>query len=293
MTGNLLTGMSTNREVRIYVAETSEMVASAQKTHDLSPMSTAALGRTITGAAMMGMMSKIEKEKLTLQIKGSGEIQLMVAVADTKGHVKAYTSEPHASLQTNDLGKIAVGQAVGKEGQVVVIRDMGMKDPFIGQSDLVSGEIAEDLTYYFGQSEQQATAIGLGVFLTPDARVKSAGGFLVQLLPEASEATIEQLESNLSGMKSITQLFEEGLTIEQIAGQVFAGLGLDELERYPLYYQCDCSKEKMGAGLKSLGKSTLTEILTEDGGAELTCHFCNTKYQFSRDDLKTLIESMA
>lgn len=292
MHGKLITGMTHNREVRIYAAETTAMVEAARETHDLSPMSTAALGRTITGAAMMGMMSKIDKEKLTLQIKGSNEIKLMVAVADTHGNVKAYTTDPHAALKTYENGKIAVGEAIGKEGKVIVIRDYGMKEPFVGQSDLVSGEIAEDLTYYFGQSEQQATAIGLGVFLTPEASVKSAGGFMVQLLPEATDETIDQLESNLSGLKSITQLLEEGLTIEQIAGQVLAGLGMEELETYKLTYQCDCSRDKMLNGLASLGKTTLNQFAEEDGQAELVCHFCNKKYMFSKDELLEIITSL-
>lgn len=292
MFGKMITGMSHNREVRIYVAETTDMVAAARETHDLSPMSTAALGRTITGATMMGMMSKIDKEKLTLQIKGSNDIKLMVAVADTHGHVKAYTTDPHAELKTYENGKIAVGEAVGKDGKVIVIRDFGMKEPFVGQSDLVTGEIAEDLTYYFGQSEQQATAIGLGVYLTPEASVKSAGGFIVQLLPEAKEETIEQLEANLSGLSSMTQLLEDGLTIEQIAGQVLAGLGMDELETYQLAYQCDCSRDKMLSGLKSLGKTTLEELKTEDGQAELVCHFCNKEYLFNEDDLAKIIAEL-
>lgn len=292
MFGKLITGMTHNRQVRIYVAQTTDMVDAARATHDLSPISTAALGRTLTAAVMMGMMSKIDKEKVTLQIKGSGDIKLMIAIADTHGHVKSYSSNPHAETRTNELGKLAVGESVGTDGKVIVIRDYGMKEPFIGQSDLVSGEIAEDLVHYFGQSEQQPTAVGLGVFLSPDASVKSAGGFIVQLLPETDDETIDQLEANLSGMKSITQLFEEGLTIEQIAGQVLAGLGLDEMETYPLEYVCDCSKEKMKTGIMSIGQTALQEILDEDGEAELICHFCNSKYLFTENELIDLINQM-
>ncbi|MBE0449229.1 MAG: Hsp33 family molecular chaperone HslO [Clostridia bacterium] len=292
MFGKLITGMTHNREVRIYVAETTKMVEAARATHDLSPMSTAALGRTLTAAVMMGMMSKIDNEKLTLQIKGSNDIKLMIAIADTHGHVKGYTSNPHAETRVNELKKLAVGDSIGTDGKVIVIRDYGMKEPFIGQSNLVSGEIAEDLAYYFAQSEQQPTAVGLGVYLSSDASVKSAGGFIVQLLPETKEDTIDQLEANLSGMKSITQLFEEGLTIEQIAGQVLAGLGLDELETYPLEYVCDCSREKMKSGMMSIGKTAIQEILDEDGEAELICHFCNSKYLFTEEELIELINQM-
>ena len=290
MKGTLITGMTHNREVRIYVAETTQMVDAARKIHDLSPMSTAALGRVITAASMMGMMSKIDQEKMTLQVKGSNEIPLMVAVADTHGNVKAYTANPIAELRYNQAGKLDVGQAVGQDGQIIVIRDWDMKEPFIGQSQLVSGEIAEDIAQYFAQSEQQATAVALGVTLSKDAAVSYAGGFIVQLLPETTESTIEQLESNLNQLPSLTQLFEEGLDMLQIAHQVLAGLGLDELESYELHYQCDCSEERMTRALLSIGKEEIKSIMEEDHQAEMVCHFCNKKYTFSEEMLKTLID---
>lgn len=286
----LITGMSENREVRVYVAETTEMVNSARALHDLSPISTQALGRTITAAAMMGMMSKIEKEKVTLQIKGSNEIKLILAIADIYGNVKGYISNPVAENKWRADGSLAVGEAVGKEGRIVVIRDFGMKEPFIGQCEMVSGEIAEDVANYFAVSEQQPTAVGLGITLTANGTVKNAGGFLVQLLPETSEATLQQIEANLSGMKSVTQLLEEGLSIQQIAHQIFAGLGLEELEEYPLHYRCDCSRDKMEKALVSLGKNELRELIEEDGCAELKCHFCNKVYQFEREALEALYE---
>ncbi len=289
MNGKLITGMTHNREVRIYVALTTDMVDKARELHDLSPMSTAALGRTITAAALMGMMSKIDEEKMTLQIKGSNDIKLMVAVADTHGHVKAYMTHPHAETQLDEKGRLDVGKAVGKEGQIIVIKDLGMKEPFIGQCELVSGEIAEDVAQYFAQSEQQPTAVSLGVSLSKEAKVKYAGGFLVQLLPETTEETIEQLEANLSGLPSIMQLFEEGLDIMHIAHQVFAGLGLDELESYDLSYSCDCSREKMKNALISLGNKEITEIIEEVGQAELSCHFCNQTYLFDRDELLQML----
>lgn len=288
MKGNLMTALSHNKEVRIYVAETTEMVEAARATHDLSPMSTAALGRTLTGAVIMGMMSKIDKEKVTLQIKGTNEIGLLIAIADTHGNVKAYTSTPHASSTFNEAGKFDVGHAVGKDGKMVVIRDIGMKEPFIGQSDLISGEIAEDLAHYFMQSEQQATAVGLGVLLGNTTKVKAAGGFIVQLLPGASEETISALEANLSGMKSVTALFEDGLDTKQIAHQVLAGLGMEELETYELNYVCDCSRDKMRTALTTVGADTIRQLREEDGGAELVCHFCETKYHFNEDELKEI-----
>lgn len=292
MTGTLMTALSQNKEVRIYVAETTEMVEAARSIHDLSPMSTAALGRTLTGAVIMGMMSKIDKEKVTLQIKGTNELGLLIAIADTHGHVKAYTSTPHAPNRFNAEGKFDVGGAMGTDGKMVVIKDIGMKEPFIGQSPLVSGEIAEDLAHYFLQSEQQATAVGLGVLLGNTTKVKAAGGFIVQLLPGASEETISALEANLSGMKSVTALFEDGLTTHQIAHQVLAGLGLDELENYPLYYKCDCSKEKMKTALSTVGETAIREMREEDRGAELVCHFCNTTYGFTEDELLEIEKNM-
>jgi len=290
MKGTLITGMTNNREVRIYVAQTTEMVEEARKTHDLSPVSTSALGRTITAAAMMGMMSKIDKEKLTLQIKGSGAIKLMVAIADSHGNVKAYTTDPQADNFFTEDGKLDIGAAVGKEGQIIVIRDYGMKEPFIGQCNLVSGEIAQDIAQYFVQSEQQPTAVSIGVSLSKEAKVNYAGGFIVQILPETSEETISQLEANLSGLPPLTRLFEEGLDVMQVAHQVFAGLGLDELETYTLNYKCDCSRDKMSAALTSLGKQELLEMIEEDGQAELICHFCNEKYHFNALELTALLE---
>lgn len=293
MKGKLITGMSKNREVRIYVAQTTEMVESARQIHDLSPISTSALGRTITAAAMMGMMSKIDKEKLTLQLKGDQAIKQIVAVADTHGNVKAYISDPHAENIFNNAGKLDVGAAIGTEGQLVVIRDYGMKEPFIGQCKLVSGEIAEDIASYFAVSEQQPSAVSLGVSLSKDAKVDFAGGFIVQILPETSEETLGQLESNLTGLPSLTQFFEEGLDMMQIAHQVFAGLGLDEMEEYELNYRCDCSREKMETALMSLGKKELMDIADEEGQAELVCHFCNSRYSFDKVELLALIQELA
>lgn len=288
--GQFITGMSDNRHVRIYMVDTADVIESARAIHDLSPMSTAALGRVMTAAVLMGMMSKIDEASLTLQIQSSGDIAHMVAVADAHGHVKAYTTTPQAETHYDAQGHLDVGRAVGAEGRVIVVRDDGMKTPFVGQSQLVSGTIAEDITAYFSQSEQQATAVALGVVLGRDASIPHAGGFLVQLLPDASEETISQLESNLSAMASLTQLLSEGLDIRHIAGQVMAGLGLVELETQSVSYQCDCSRERMQKALLSLGGKALVELRDEDGGAEMTCHFCGARHWFSEDDLTVLID---
>jgi len=288
----LLTAMSLNKEVRIYIAQTTEIVEKARATHDLSPVSCAALGRTLTGAVMMGMMSKIDEEKVTLQIKGSNEIKLMVAIADSHGNVKGYTSDPLVETQINDRGKLAVGEAVGKEGEVIVIHDLGMKDPFIGRTSLVTGEIADDLTHYFAQSEQMSTAVGLGVLLNPKGFVQSAGGFIVQLLPEATEETIQRLEKNLEPIHSVTDMFESGMTIKAIADQIFNGLGLEEMETYPLNYTCNCSEEKMTDALIGLGANEIQAMIEENGEAELVCHFCNTAYHYDRANLESIIVSI-
>ena len=214
----------------------------------------------------------------------------MVAIADTHGNVKAYMTHPHAENFYTDAGKLDIGTAIGKEGQIIVIKDFGMKEPFIGQCSLVSGEIAEDVAQYFVQSEQQPTAVSIGVSLSKEEKVKYAGGFIVQILPETSEETIEQLEANLTALPTLTQFFEEGLDIMQIANQVFAGLGLDELETYDLNYQCDCSRDKMENALISLGRKEIDEMIEEDGQADLVCHFCNKSYHFTELELSLLIE---
>lgn len=287
----LITALSKNKEVRIYMANTTELVEEARHLHDLSPVSCAAFGRMLTGTVMMGMMSKIEEEKITVQIRGNGEIRSMVAVADIHGHVKGYLSNPLAETHINAQGKLDVGGAVGQTGELIVIRDIGLKEPFVGRSELVSGEIAEDFAQYFAVSEQTPSAVGLGVLLDPKGFVKHAGGFIVQLLPDATDETISQLESNLKDVKSVTEFFEQGLDVQMIAGQILAGLGLDEMEQYDLSYKCDCSKEKMYTALKSIGKSELNTLLMEDGQAELSCHFCNSKYMFEGEELKAMIDS--
>ncbi|MDN5298277.1 MAG: molecular chaperone Hsp33 [Clostridiales bacterium] len=287
----LITAVSSAKEVRIYIANTTALVEQARATHDLSPISCAALGRTLTGAVMMGLMSKIDEEKITLQIKGTGEVKLIVAVADTHGNVKGYISNPLAETHINDAGKLDVGGALGRSGEVVVIRDLGMKEPFIGRTELISGEIAEDIANYFYASEQMPSAVGLGVLLNPAGYVQQAGGFIVQLLPGASEETISQLEANLADVKSVTDLFEMGMSIQEIAGQILAGLGMEALETYPLQYQCDCSVDKMRRALLSIGQTELQTILEEDDQAELVCHFCNRKYLFSHDELTAMITS--
>jgi len=289
----LMTALSKNHEVRIYITNTTEVVERARELHDLSPVSCAAFGRVLTGALIMGMMSKIEKEKVTLQIKGDGEIKHIVAVADIHGHVKGYLSNPLAETHVNDLGKLDVGKAIGKNGEVIVLRDWGLTDPFVGRSELVSGEIAEDLAAFFAKSEQMPSAVGLGEQLDPTGFVKHAGGFIVQLLPEASEETITQLEANLNGVDSVTRMFEQGMDIHMIANQLFAGLGLEELEMYDVSYTCDCHEDKMKQALMSIGKSELETIMAEDGQAELICHFCNHKYLFDKAALEEMIATLS
>jgi len=289
----LMTALSKNHEVRIYITNTTEVVEKARELHDLSPVSCAAFGRVLTGAIIMGMMSKIEKEKVTLQIKGEGEIKHIVAVADIHGHVKGYLSNTLAETHINAHGKLDVGKAIGQEGEVIVIRDWGMKEPFIGRSELVSGEIAEDLAAFFMKSEQMPSAVGLGELLDPTGFVKHAGGFIVQLLPEASEETIAQLEANLNGVNSVTDMFEQGMDIHRIANQLFADLGLEELEIYEVSYSCDCHEDKMRQALMSIGKTELETILEEDEQAELVCHFCNRKYLFEKEALKEMIEELS
>lgn len=289
----LVTGLSNNREVRIYFATATDAIETLRRTHDTSPMSTMILGRLAIGAVLMGMMSKIDEEKFTLQVKGSADMGLAIAVADTQGNVKVTSRYTKLPTRYRDDHMLDVGATVGTEGTLYVIRDVGVGEPFVGQVALVSGEIAEDLTHYFAQSEQIATAVGLGVLLSrTDARVKAAGGFIVQLLPGASEETIAYLESQLEKFGSVTERMKMGQDIERIAASLMGDLGLMEMEPRPIQYRCDCSREKILVGLSRLGEAELTDILETDGSAEIVCHFCNTTYEISGDELRTLIAGL-
>ncbi|SHH01418.1 Hsp33 family molecular chaperone HslO [Tepidibacter thalassicus] len=281
-----------NHSIRAFVAFTTNMVQKARQLHNTTPVASAALGRTLTASSIMGLMMKNKDDKLTVRIKGNGPIGNIVVVSNSKGIVKGYVSNPHVDVPLKHNGKLDVGRAVGKDGNITVIRDLGLKKPYIGSYPLVNGEIAEDFTAYFAYSEQQPSAVALGVLVDRDYSIKSAGGFIIQLLPDASEDSISTLEKNLASIPPVSKLIDEGKKPEDILGLILNGLDYEILDKYDVGFECDCNKGRLEKALISIGKKDLMEILEEDKRAELVCHFCNKKYEFSEEDLKKIIEAM-
>ena len=277
-------------QIRAFAVKTRDTVEEARKAHSTSPVVTAALGRLLTAGAMMGMMLKGEKDMLTLQIAGDGPIGGITVTADALGHVKGYAKNPQVMIGANEKGKLDVAKAVGK-GILRVIKDMGLKEPYVGQTVLESGEIAEDLTYYFANSEQVPSSVGLGVLMDRETNtVKQAGGFIIQLMPFADEETISRLESNLGKVDSVTKLFEEGKTPQQLLELLLEGLTPEILEEGPVEFFCNCDKERVEKALISLGKQELEELIAEGKEIELNCHFCGSSYVFSVEELKTMLK---
>ncbi len=277
-------------QIRAFAATTRDTVETARQNHNMSPVATAALGRLLTAGAMMGLMLKGD-DLLTLQVKGDGPLQGLTVTADASGHVKGYAVNPQVMLPVREKDhKLDVAGAVGK-GWLRVIRDLGMKEPYIGETELVSGEIAEDLTYYYAQSEQTPSAVGLGVLVAKEKAVAQAGGFIVQLMPGASDAVIDRLEQNLKEVSSVTELYSEGKTPEDLIGILLSGLEPEILERYEAAFVCDCSPAKIERALISVGRKDLQEMIDEGKEIEMGCSFCNKKYIVSVEKLMELYES--
>lgn len=277
--------------IRAFAAATTGLVEEARKRHGTLPTASAALGRVLTAAAMMGITLKGE-DTLTLRIVGDGPLGAVVAVADASGAVRGYVQEPLIHLPSKAARKLDVGSAVGKNGMVYVTKDLGLKEPYTGSVPLVSGEIAEDLSYYFTVSEQIPTAVALGVIIETDNSVRAAGGFMVQLLPGAEEGTVQKLEENIQAMPPVSQLVDEGLSPEEILNKVLKGFEVTVHEKLPLKFYCGCSRERLEKILISLGKEELKSMLREQGQAELTCHFCADRYHFTKEDLERLLEEI-
>ena len=275
-------------QIRAFAATTREMVETARKAHNTSPVVTAALGRLLTGGAMMGVMMKGDKDVLTLQIKCDGPIHGLVVTADAKGNVKGYADQTDVMLPANAQGKLDVGGAVGS-GILSVIKDLGLKEPYVGQTQLQTGEIGDDLTYYFASSEQVPSCVGLGVLMERDNTVKRAGGFIVQLMPDATEEIIGKLEANLAQVTSVTGLLDQGDTPEMILEKLLGNLDLEILDRLDTRFYCNCDKVRVGKVLISLGKKELQSMIDEGKEVQLNCHFCNTDYTFSVEELKELL----
>ncbi len=277
-----------NGQVRAFATTTRNLVEEARKIHGTSPIATAALGRLLTGGAMMGSMMKGEKDLITLQIRGDGPIGGLVVTADSKARVKGYVHEPMVMLPASKEGKLDVGGAVG-HGMLQVIRDVGLKEPYVGQVDLISGEIAEDLTCYFAISEQVPSAVALGVLMNKDNTVRQAGGFILQLMPFAEEKVIARLEQKLTEVTHISGLLDEGMTPEEILEYVLADFEPKILEKVSTEYYCNCSKERVEKAIASIGRKELQEMIEEGKPVEVNCHFCDKKYEFTVADLQKFI----
>lgn len=281
-----------NGRVSITCAMTTELVDEARKIHDLTPVSTAALGRLLTMATIMGSDLKDEEDNITLQIKGNGPIGTMVAVVNGAMKVKGTVGNPYVDIPLNEFGKLDVGMAVGNDGFLNVIKDLGLKKPYIGIVPLSSGEIAEDFARYFTESEQTKSAVALGVLVNKDG-VKSAGGYLVSAMPDATDEDITNLEKNIFEAGAISRMLDEGLSLYEIARKITGDKDVKIIqENIDAKYECDCSEEKMKKALSTIGKKQLKEILEEDGKAEMTCHFCNKKYTVSKEELDNMIKNL-
>lgn len=277
--------------VLAFAARTTELVERARQIHGCSPTAAAALGRLLTASAMMGLMLKSEKDNVTLRVEGGGPAGVLLAFSDSKGGVKGYIANPEADLPLNEKEKLDVGGVVGRQGTLTVIKDLGLKDPYVGQVPLVSGEIAEDLTYYFAKSEQIPSAVSLGVLVDRDERVRAAGGFIVQLLPNADENTAIFIEENIKAMKPVTQLIDAENSPEELLHMALPGFKLKFLAKNEVSYRCSCSRERLESVIVSLGREEVEQILKEKGKMELVCQYCRKKYEFDKDEVSHLFEN--
>ena len=288
MNDYIIRATAANDQIRAFAAVTTNMVETAREHHNTSPVATAALGRLLTAGAMMGAMMKGEKDVLTLQIKAGGPLQGITVTADSQGNVKGYVGNPDVRIPANSRGKLDVAGAVGP-GFLTVIKDMGLKEPYSGQVMLQTCEIAEDLTYYFATSEQVPSAVGLGVLMNKNNTVRQAGGFIVQLMPFAEEEVISRLEQNVQKISSVTNLLEEGHTPESLLEKVLEGFDMQINEKTDTRFHCNCSKERVEKALISIGRKELNEMIQEGKPIEMNCHFCNTNYNFTVEELKEIL----
>ena len=292
MSDYLVRGMSMDGFVKVVAIRSTETVKRAAQIHGTTPNATAAFGRCLTAASMMGNMQKVENGSMTLQIRGGGPIGTITCVSDPEGNVRGFVTEPKLPLVEKYPGKLDVGASVGIDGTLTVIRDLQMKEPYIGSVPLVTGEIGDDVTAYFAQSEQTPTACALGVLVDRDCSVKVSGGYLLQLLPGAPDETIDALERGIKRAGSVTAMLEQGMTPEDILGQVCGELGVVFMETTPVEYRCYCSRERVTSALISLGKEELTQIMKEEGTFPVECQFCDTVYRFTPEDISEILKKV-
>ncbi len=286
----IISCLAHNGKVNVRCIRSTNLVEEARKLHDLSPTATAALGRLLTITSLLGKEMKGEEGTITTQVKGNGPIGTMVAVSNNKGIVRGYVSNPQVDIPLNsENGKLDVGGAVGNSGMIYIIKDIGMKEPYIGMTPIVSGEIAEDFTHYFAKSEQTPTVVALGVLVDKDG-VRAAGGYLITLMPDATENEITKIEEALKKADSISKMLDDGKELIEIAEMVTGDNNIMYFEDDDIpKYECNCSKEKMANGLRTIGKKDLQEIIDNEGKAELVCHFCNKKYLFEKQELEDML----
>ncbi len=268
------------------------LVERARNIHTLLPVATAALGRTLMGASMIGDAMKEENGALTLQIRGGGPLGTVLAVSDNQGNVRGYVQNPHVELMEKEPGKLDVGAAVGVDGTLTVIKDLGMKEPYVGSIGLLSGEIADDIALYFVESEQIPTACALGVLVGVDQSVTSAGGYLIQLLPGADDSVIEKIEAGVRRVGSVSRALESGMDAESLLRAVLSDFDMEALETHPVEYRCSCSRDRVSRALISMGREELQAMIDEQGSAELTCQFCDAVYNYTKEDLEELLAGM-
>ncbi len=278
--------------VRAFGCITKNTVQAARDFHSTSPVATAALGRLLSCAAMMGSMLKGEKDLVTLQLGGGGPLGRVLAVSGSDSMVKGYVDEPNVDIPLNSSGKLDVGAAVGKDGFLTVIQDLGLKEPYIGKIPLVSGEVGDDMAKYFAISEQVPSVVALGVLVDKDLSVKNSGGFIIQLMPGATDEDITKLEENIKSITSVTEMLESGMNIEEIIGASLNGFDFHFTDKKEIGFYCNCSKERVRRVLRSVGADEIETIIKEDGKAELSCHFCNSKYQFDIDELNEILSEI-
>ena len=288
MSDYIVRAIAANASIRAFAATTKEMVEFAKNAHNTSPVATAALGRLLTAGAMMGVMMKGDKDVLSLQIKGSGPLKGITVTADSKGNVKGYVINPNVIIPANSKGKLDVGGAIGP-GILNVIKDMGLKEPYVGQTFLQTSEIGDDLTYYFANSEQVPSSVGVGVLMNKDNTVAQAGGFIIQLMPFTDEKIIDQLEKKLGEINSVTSMLDEGKTPEMILDYILGDFDVEIVDKIPTQFKCNCSKERVKKVLYSISKKEIEDIIKDNEPINVECHFCNTSYKFDIDELKGIL----
>jgi len=287
MADYLVKALAYNGQVRAYATLTTETVGEAQRRHYTWPTASAALGRAMTAGVMMGSMQKGE-EKITIKVEGDGPLGIILVDADAKGNVRGYVTNPQTHFDLNENGKLDVRRAVGTEGTLSVVKDVGLREHFTGQVPIVSGELGEDFTYYFAKSEQTPSSVGVGVLVNPDNTILAAGGFIIQIMPGASEEVIEDIEKRLGSILPVSTMIREGYTPEEILNQVLGKENLKVLEKVPVQFLCTCSKERFANAIVSLGEKEINDMIEEDGEANVQCHFCNSTYHYSREELEEL-----